>query len=297
MAQDRSGDESNSDSMVTFHSLRWGVELVLCLCLLGQGSRAWGAEASTNRTAGSASPGAAAALPASADLRPQLDRWGFAPRSQGKRGTCSVFAVTGALEYAATSQGQPAQRFSPEFLNWAANQVVGVAKDGGFFSDLCRGFARYGICADNAMPYEKAFEPALAPGAPVLADAKARLALGVLLHWIKEWDIKTGLTDAQLLEIRRTLSRGWPVCAGMRWPKQAQWSNNILQMCPAQDVFDGHSVLLVGYRDDSGQPGGGVLIFRDSGSGGRDASLPYLYASSYINDALWFAPEQDLASP
>ena len=277
--------------MVTAHKLFW-VVTACCVCLFSQASCARAAEAATSNGASSPSASAAAVLPAFVDLRPQLDRWGLAPRSQGKRGTCSVFAVTGALEYAAARQKQPVQRFSPEFLNWAANQAVGQAKDGGFFSDLCRGFATYGVCSDTTMPYQKSFDATLKPGLQALAEAKAQLKLGVRAHWIKEWDIKTGLTDAQLVEIRRTLSQGWPVCAGMRWPKQPQWSSNILQMCSPPDVFDGHSVLLVGYRDDTDQPGGGILIFRDSGSGGRDASLSYLYASSYINDALWLAAAQ-----
>jgi C1A family cysteine protease len=50
-------------------------------------------------------------------------------------------------------------------------------------------------------------------------------------------------------------------------------------------VFDGHSVLLVGYRDDAAQPGGGLLLIRNSGEAGPDGALPYAYASQYMNDA------------
>src|SRR5215471_3933681 len=79
-------------------------------------------------------------LPASVDLRPKFELWSLTNRSQGKRGTCSVFAVTGAWEFAAASSRGRGERFSVEFLNWSGNQVIGRPKDGGFFSDLWRGY-------------------------------------------------------------------------------------------------------------------------------------------------------------
>jgi len=236
---------------------------------------------------GPAPASAAQALPASVDLRPAFDKWGLARRIQSKRNTCSVFTVAGALEYAAAIKQGRAERFSVEFLNWGANKIVGEDEDGAFFSDLWKAYAAYGVCAEQAMPYRAAFDPALAPAPEVLAEAKTRLALGLRHHWIKEWNVKTGLTDDQLLAIKRTLSRGWPVCGGFRWPKQPKWSDDVLQMCPPDAVYDGHSILLVGYREETNQAGGGVFIFRNTNNGGRDGSMPYTYAQAYMNDAVW----------
>ncbi|HOX56240.1 MAG TPA: hypothetical protein PLC99_05060 [Verrucomicrobiota bacterium] len=204
-----------------------------------------------------------------------------------------MFAITGALEFAAARRQRCGERFSVEFLNWAANRIVGEDRDGGFFSDLWRGFAAYGICLEKDLPYRAHFDPALAPAPAVLADAKTRLALGLRHHWIKEWDVKTGLTGEQLLAIKCVLNQGWPVCAGLRWPRQPKWSAGVLRMCPADSVYDGHSVLLVGYRDDPNQAGGGVFSFRNTGNGGRDGSMPYTYARTYINDAMWIEGEHE----
>lgn len=230
---------------------------------------------------------ATSALPASVDLRPEFAKWGLPCRAQGKRGTCSVFTVVGALELAVARQQHHGERFSVEFLNWGANRVVGHDKDGGFFSDLWKAFAAYGICSEEAMTYRNRFDPALAPTLEVLAEAKSRLALGLRHHWIKEWDVKTGLTEEQFLAIKHTLNQGWPVCAGLRWPKKPEWRDRVLQMCPADGVFDGHSVLLVGYRDESSQAGGGLFLFRNTGNGSRDGRMPYTYARTYMNDAVW----------
>ncbi len=234
-----------------------------------------------------ASFGASRATPASVDLRPAFDKLGLTRRTQGKRGTCSVFTVVGALEFAAAQEQHHGERFSVEFLNWGANRITGENTDGSFFSDLWRAFAVYGICPEQAMPYRADFDPALAPTPEALAEAKSCLALGLRHHWIKEWNVKTGLTDGEFEAIKRTLSQGWPVCAGLRWPKHPKWSGDVLQMCPADEVYDGHSVLVVGYRDDTKEAGGGVLIFRNTSNGGRDGAMPYTYARAYMNDAVW----------
>jgi hypothetical protein len=226
-------------------------------------------------------------LPAAADLRPTFQQWGLAPRQQGARPTCSAFTVAGALEFAAAKREGHGTRLSVDFLNWAANKVCGDQEDGGFFSDLWKGFADYGICVESNMPYAAKFDPARPPAATALAEAKARLDLGLRLHWIKEWNVNTGLTEEHLAGIKRTLSLGWPVCGGFRWPKQEQWADDVLQLCPADAVRDGHSVLLVGYRDEAAQPGGGVFIFRNTSRGGRDGFMPYDYARAYMNDAVW----------
>jgi hypothetical protein len=226
-------------------------------------------------------------LPPQADLRPQFEKFGFARSQQGGRGTCSVFTMAGAIEFAiAKKQGQT-PRLSVEFLNWAANKTCGNQQDGGFFSDLWKGFSAYGVCTAERLPYRAGFDAGLTPSSEVLAEAKTRLELGLRINWIKNWNVNTGLTEAEFLDIKRTLNRGWPVCGGLRWPKHERWVKEVLQMAAADAVRDGHSVLLVGYRDDAAQPGGGVFIFRNTAGPGRDGLMPYAYAQTYMNDAVW----------
>lgn len=224
---------------------------------------------------------------AAVDLTPAFDQAGIARRQQGDRPTCSVFTIAVALEFA-SSRLQPHEQLSVEFLNWAANTVDGSNHDGGFFSDLWAGFIAHGICSEKYWPYRAQFDSARSPETQTRALAKARLSLGLQLHWIKDWNVKTGLTNQQFEQIKETFRRGFPVCAGLRWPKSETWSQNVLGMCEPEAVQDGHSVLLVGYRDDVSQPGGGVFIFRNS-SRNHDGLMPYEYARAYMNDALWIA--------
>jgi hypothetical protein len=61
----------------------------------------------------------------------------------------------------------------------------------------------------------------------------------------------------------------------------------MLQMCPADAVYDGHSTLLVGYRDDANHPGGRVSLFRNTDNGGHDGSMQYTSSRACVNDAVW----------
>ena len=224
-------------------------------------------------------------MPLSVDLRPAFQKLGLAPRRQGARGTCSVFTITGALEYAIAVKQGSGTRLSVEFLNWAGHHAVGRRQDGGFFSELWKGYEAHGICPETDQPYQSHFDADLDPRPEAMMHASATRDLGLALHWIKEWDVHTGLTAAQQAEIKKSLADKRPVCGGFRWPKKAVWKEAVLQMCPAEEVFDGHSVLLVGYRDDAAQPGGGVFLIRNSGGDGSDGYLPYAYVMAYMNDA------------
>ena len=229
------------------------------------------------------------------DLRPIFKNWGLESRSQGGRNTCSAFVVTGALEYAAAQQRRSGVPFSVEFLNWASNEATGQAEDGGYFSDLWKGFAAYGICPEQDMPYQESFDPKVRPNEEALAHARRLRDAGLQFHWIKPWDVTTGLTDEHIAGIKNALRRQWPVCGGLRWPKEERWNGDVLQMAPPEGVRDGHSVLLVGFRDDPAQPGGGVFIFHNSGKANRDGEMTYEYARAYMNDAAWIDFETNSA--
>jgi hypothetical protein len=228
-----------------------------------------------------------AVLPDSVNLNPMFEKLGLYTRPQGNRGTCSVFTVVGVLEYALASVKSKGTILSVEFLNWASHKVANRNVDGAFFSELWDGYMEYGICAESDLPYLPEFNVDLQPSESVLEKAKQMKSIPLQMHWIKEWDVNTGLADDQFEEIKQTLVNQYPVCGGFRWPKEAKWENEVLQMCPSSEVFDGHSIILSGYKDDPTQPGGGVFIIRNSGGHSRDGNMPYEYVKTYMNDALW----------
>ena len=273
---------SGNLGMHTSPGSRWQSAVAMLVSLAGM----LAASASFAESHDGAETGSSATVSA-VDLRPSLDKWGVQSRSQGSRGTCSVFTVTAAIEYALAKSGRPRNCLSVEFLNWASNQAVGESQDGSFFSDLWSGFESYGVCSETEMPYRPKFDPHRKPSPEALADAKQTRDTNLVLHWIKPWDPDKGLNEEQFAAVKATLQAGWPVCGGFLWPKEAQWTDGVLGWAPREGVRDGHSVLLYGFRDDPTQPGGGVFLIRNSSKGPRHGAMTYRHARAYMNDAVW----------
>lgn len=214
-----------------------------------------------------------AALPASVDLRPRLDELGLGPRRQGRRPTCSVFTTVATLEFALAQRRGKGTELSVEYLNWACNQVLGgePRNHGQFFHNLLEAFRQHGICPESDMPYRRRFDRDVQPSPEAIARAKRIGRLPFKTHWINPLKSHAGLTDEQFQEIKSVLARGWPVAAG-----------------------SGHSRLLVGYRDDASEPGGGVFLTKDSGSGSY-GQVTYEFVKKDVGDVFWVEWPEDSA--
>lgn len=210
---------------------------------------------------------APAAPPTSVDLRDALVAMGLPPRAQGPRGTCSIFTTCEAIEFALAKHRGKAQRLSPEYLNWAASQVLGRPSDGNFFHNALAGFEQHGICGESAMPYAPQYDAARAPSTDAAKEAaqiKDEAKASLVVRWIVPWKPnRFGVDDAQFAEIKSTLARGYPVAAG-----------------------SGHSRLLVGYRDDATKPGGGVFLTEDSALARFD-EVTYEFVRKEVADVFW----------
>ena len=227
-------------------------------------------------------------LPATVDLRPKFKKLGLVARDQARTGgsdVCSLFAITALADFELASKDPNSPRLSEEFLVWAANEATGLKGDQAMFYEAVHGLNALGICSDALMPFASGGNPK-PPSAKALADAKQRSARWKV-EWIKRWDVKQPLTDQEFEAIKRALANGHPVAVGMRWQKSGPV--NLLDV--AVEVFDGHSVVFVGYEQDAKKPGGGVFIFRNHGGPrfGSDGhgTISYAYARAYVNDALW----------
>ena len=226
----------------------------------------------------------------SKDLRPLFKEYGISVKNQSHRGTCSVFALVGLIEFERANALGERVPLSVEYLNWAANRIEGVSADGSFFHYAIDGLSEYGICADDYMPYASRFSDKNEPSEAAKRDAEGRK--GGKQVWIKRWNPECGLTPEQLEEVRRQLDADHPVAIGFLWPKSDKGfsERGELPVVERDEVFDGHSVLIVGYEDDPEKPGGGCLIFKNSyGESFGDKGygyVPYKYALLYANDAM-----------
>ena len=105
------------------------------------------------------------------------------------------------------------------------------------------------------------------------------LAIGIALSG--ERVVDPGPLAPMFDDARHTKNRQMPRDLWLRKTK------GVLEICPRDQVFDGHSLLLVGFKDDANQPGGGLLLIRNSGGASRDGCITYAYAKAYMNDAAW----------
>jgi len=233
-------------------------------------------------------------LPDKASLIPDLERENLTALAQGNRGVCSLFAITGLAEFESIHHGGgPHQRLSEEYLIWASRKFSGNADGQAMFYNATDGLESFGLCSEERMPYAADSDPARTPSTEAVAEAE-RLRGRWRVQWIKRWSLDARLDDAQLREIRQALAGGHPVACGLRWPKKLHGSQ-LLDVPKAEEVFDGHSIMFVGYEDDPAANGGGILRFRNSfgpdwGEHGYGA-MSYGYAAAYANDALWLQIE------
>jgi len=139
------------------------------------------------------------------------------------------------------------------------------------------------------------FDLALSPRTAAREDALTRRS--VTTQWIKEWDVTTGLSEPQLLAVRRRLAEGHPVACGLRWPKNAQYvTGHCLVQPPPAEVFDGHSIVLVGYTNDARQDGGGTFLFRNSsGPGWEEGCTSCSFGMDHVDGTLPHLGARDTA--
>jgi C1A family cysteine protease len=197
------------------------------------------------------------------DLRATFKQWGLPIKDQGSRDTCAVFTFTGALEYAlAKGTGDTGTRLSEEYLNWAANKVSDDDEDGASYEDLISAFDKWGICESSLMPYLSRYGSP-EPTRDALNNAMQIWQLGFKRHWIAR-RTENGLDDSKLVEMKKVLASGWPLCAYSR----------------------DHSILLVGYQLDDKMPGGGQFITRNSATQ-RYETIYFEASKTEFGSVLW----------
>ncbi len=177
------------------------------------------------------------------------------------------------MEYAVARKLDRGVPLSVEFANWAGNRAINHDQDGHFFWEIIKGYELHGICREEEMSYADTFEAERRPSAQAFTNASEIRTLDLKFHWIRPNDGKTGLEDHHIQEMKSSLAKGCPIAAGSY-----------------------HSILFVGYADDSNLEGGGQFLVRDSG-GGNEQTLTYAAAKKRMCDASWVESATKPASP
>lgn len=207
-------------------------------------------------------PNAQFIAPPEMDLSSAFAAWGLGVKSQRRRDTCAVFTITGALEYGLARSIDDGVSLSEEYLNWAANDVSGDWSDGATFSELQRGFSKWGISEDADMPYQRTFNASYIPTETAMNAARQVWEMKPKWNWIAR-ESTQGLSSAHIAAAKRVLARGWPVAAGGE-----------------------HCMLIVAYADNASQAGGGIFLMRDYATS-RNKRMTYAEAQRKFDSLLW----------
>jgi hypothetical protein len=180
-------------------------------------------------------------------------------KNQGRRPSCSIFAIVSALEYESAQQTGTAESLSEEFLIWATRQVQpGIPIDDGYhFAEVITALQTYGVAPHELVPntYGKKIET-IQPSAEAIAAAEIHTE--VIPVWFRR-------NDPFLIErIVGALNEGKPVIVGVHWPHWRTLEKNNLLRDQVPLNGGGHAVTLVGYRNPGGTLEETTFIFRNS---------------------------------
>lgn len=208
------------------------------------------------------------------DLRSRFA--GLGVKDQGRRPSCSVFAVVSALEYqTALLVGEP-EKLSEEYLIWATRRVtqrpgLGGAletgetevqdnwRDEGFsLGEVITALRAYGIPLQASMPntFGSRVAAIAAPPPEVVEEARSRRRVYIQLLNSRE-------TVSQIVAATHALNADVPVVIGVRWPHPNTLRAGVLTVqSPLGDYA--HAVTLVGYTCATGRLEDAMFIFKNS---------------------------------
>ncbi len=218
--------------------------------------------------------GTVAPLAPVVSMQADFARLDLGVKSQGRRPSCSVYALVSALEYQYFQLHGRAEDFSEEYLIWATRRVLGqVGRDGlslrnaagepitdtGFtLPSVAQALSIYGVALEAEMParLRPSSDPAAVPDRTLIDLSRQRR--GFIIGQIPGDD-----TGTRLNNIVHVLNAGLPVPAGMRWADDAQSRTGLLDMQPP--IANGsHAITFIGYESRSCSPADAVFIFKNS---------------------------------
>lgn len=232
------------------------------------------------------------------DLRPAFRELGIGVRNQGRRPSCAIHAIVGALEYLEGSLSGEAKNFSEYYLYWATLKTLGrfdqsshwvsrgEDEDAGFLlPEVLQAIRTFGIPTIEEAPglgnsgIGKEAEP---PSTEIVEIARQRVDL-------RSFSVPGRTREVRLGNIVHALNTGAPVVIGMGWPYFHSIRKTALIESQKPRPGYGHAVTLVGYRCPSGRMEDIKFIFRNSwgakwGAGGY-GFVKYEYIVKHLFDA------------
>jgi hypothetical protein len=231
------------------------------------------------------------------DLRADFQSLNLGAKSQGRRPSCAIHAVVGALEYGNSRVVGRVERYSEDYLIWATRRVTGRidiqdmnTQDSAIFTaffdqvgfklgEVLTALRNYGIPTAEEMPntIDSRMSQIPEPSPDVIQAAKEKRRVHVQ-------ELPGPSRHVLVDNIIHVLNESVPVVVGFAWPSTRDSTKSSIG---GQDPVSPHrhAVTIVGYITDNGERDGVRFFFRNSwgqewGDNGYGAvSLTYLEKS------------------
>ncbi len=201
------------------------------------------------------------------DFRPRFRELGLYAKDQGRRPSCSVFAVVSAMEFIHAENTGKVDKFSEEYLIWAtlksinrpasANARTGADADTGFaLTEVVTALRSYGVPLNSSMPNTIGRRTNIVNDPPEKVISEARERTQGSVHRVPGRDNPTRLNN-----IVQALNTGLPIAIGTGWPR---FHNARAALLDTQNPSYSHAVTLVGYRSPTGRLEDTTFIFKNS---------------------------------
>lgn len=192
------------------------------------------------------------------DLRPVFAEHSLYLKNQGRRPSCTIFAVVSALEYDYARGFGDTEPLSEEFLIWAFQKAFpGKSIDNGYnFDEVLMALRQYGVARRSMLPdsFASYLRDADPPEAAI-EDARNRRAFSMVRFAPRDENLVSKMVDVLNKEHLVILGIGWPA------PSTIEHQNLLRDQAP--QAGPAHAVTLVGYQSD-GTLDGVVFIYRNS---------------------------------
>jgi hypothetical protein len=240
--------------------------------------------------------GTPARLQRELSLRPRIEELNLRTKNQGRRPSCSVFAIVGALEFQHALLTNDAKRFSEEYLYWATDRTIQRAGrppaeegndglDAGYsLGEVGAALRAYGIPYEESMRYLQGTAAKDRPEPDTAIIGEARNLGRVSLINLPGRDTPTRINN-----LIHVLNASLPVPVGLAWPNDTTSRNGYLSKQIPNGKY-GHAVTIVGYECPTGRMEDCVFLFKNSwgvqwGQGGY-GRVTYEYLSKHLYEAV-----------
>lgn len=236
---------------------------------------------------------------ANQSLQADYIRLNLSVKNQGRRPSCSIYAIVGALEFQNAQLNGTLEKLSEEYLLWATRHSLGRTvessllprdangeplRDLGYtLPSVITALQTYGIPTQDEMPSQLgvASESIERPPPELIGRARSRRLVFIAA-------LPGATAEARTVALVHALNAGFPVPAGLRWPHENSIQAGILgAQRPLSGV--GHAVTFVGYHCETGRAEDAWFVFKNSygprwGQGGYGRAS-WRYLSQNLLDA------------